>query len=141
MSTTTITGTTTLGVSLTSTAVLNETVANYGTINTAPTMETDGVFFSSSGEVINGSASDTAALIESDYFGIQIPGPVGSVDNFGTILAPSGGLAGVNLRDVSAANIVRRWISHRPLREPPSRYRTSPVIPKSHSATWRVRAS
>lgn len=106
MSTTTITGTTTLGVSLTSTAVLNETVANYGTINTAPTMEADGVFFSSSGEVINGSASDTAALIESDYFGIQIPGPVGSVDNFGTILAPSGGLAGVNLGDVSAANIV-----------------------------------
>ena len=105
MSITTITGTTTLGVSLSSTAVLNETVVNYGTIDTAPTMNSAGVFFSSSGEVVNGSASATTALIESEYFGVQIPGPVGVVDNFGTILA-SGVLVGVNLGDASAAAIV-----------------------------------
>lgn len=111
MSMTTVTGTTTIGVSLTSTTALDVTVVNNGTIDTRATTDVASVSFSSSGAVLNGTYLDNTGLIESHYSSIVIPGPIGYVHNFGTIQS-NGGVA-VNLGDDSAGTIINGASSDR----------------------------
>ncbi len=79
------------------------TVVNYGTVQ-ATYKYRMGVELLSGGEVINGSATDTAALISGNY-GIVIGGNTGSdtVNNFGTVKAAAG-LAAVVIYGGSVTN-------------------------------------
>ncbi len=60
-------------------------VTNFGTIISTGTAAGMGVDANASANVVNGSASDTTALISGYYDGVRISGPASTVVNFATI--------------------------------------------------------
>ena len=81
-------------------------VTNLGTVNATGTGSA-GVFLSSGGTIINGSSSNTAALIEGSRSGVVVIGAAGTVTNFGTIEATgtNASAPGTGIRLAAGGNI------------------------------------